>query len=150
MAPPRSLSHELADLTLVLMEIIKQEFKAAGGPCAPTLNQFKTLMVIRDGVCHVGKLSEAFGISQPAASIMVEAMVKDGLLKRVPLPKDRRQIRLRLTAQATASIDAIYKRALKKIDDRLASLSPARKRALAKEIREISRLVSRPGPSAET
>jgi DNA-binding MarR family transcriptional regulator len=148
MPPPRSLSHELADLTLVLMEIIKQEFKAPAGPCAPTLTQFKTLMVIRDGVCHVGKLSEAFGISQPAASIMVEAMVKDGLLKRVPLPRDRRQISLRLTAQATASIDAIYKRAFKKIDGRLAGLSSARKKALAKEIREIACLVSRPGPSA--
>jgi DNA-binding MarR family transcriptional regulator len=139
----RSLSHELADLALILMEIIKQEFGAAAGENAPTLTQVKMLHVIKGGVCHVGKLSEAFGISQPAASLMVDTMVKDGLLKRAPLPEDRRHIALRLTAQATVTIDAAYKRAYAKIDGRLAGLSVARKKALAKEVREIAGLFSR-------
>jgi DNA-binding MarR family transcriptional regulator len=148
MGTERSLSRELVDLSFALMDIIKQEFKVAPGDGAPTLTQCKMLMVIRGGVCHVGKLSEAFGISQPAASIMVDAMVKDGLISKVPLRQDRRQIRLRLTPRATSSIDAIHKRAFKRIDRRLSVLSVARKKALAKQVHEISRLVSESGASA--
>jgi DNA-binding MarR family transcriptional regulator len=148
MGTTRSLAHELADLALILMEIIKQELKAAAGDDAPTLTQFKMLMVIRGGVCHVGKLSEAFCISQPAASIMVEGMVKDGLLRKAPLARDRRHICLRLTPRATARVDAAYKRAFANIDARLASLSATKKKALASQLRDIAALISRAESSA--
>jgi DNA-binding MarR family transcriptional regulator len=148
MGTQRSLSRELVDLSFVLMDIIKQEFKVAADDGAPTLTQYKMLMVIRGGLCHVGKLSEAFGISQPAASIMVDAMVKDGLLSKVPMAQDRRQIRLRLTPRATSSLDAIHKRAFTRVDRRLAGLSAMRKKTMAKQIHEISRLVSESGASA--
>jgi DNA-binding MarR family transcriptional regulator len=147
MGPERTLSRELVDLSFALMDLIKQEFKPAPGDDAPTFTQCKMLMVIRGGVCHVGKLSEVFGISQPAASLMVDAMVKDGLIKKVPLPEDRRQIRLRLTRRATAGIDAVHRRALKRIDARLGGLSAARKKTLAKQVSEIARLVAEQGSS---
>ncbi|MGH7656442.1 MAG: MarR family winged helix-turn-helix transcriptional regulator [Gemmatimonadaceae bacterium] len=146
MGTERSLSRELVDLSFALMDIIKQEFKLAPGDAAPTFTQCKMLAVIKGGVCHVGKLSEVFGISQPAASLMVDAMVKDGLISKVPLPEDRRQIRLRLTRRATASINAVHKRAFKQIDARLAGLSAARKKALARQVREIARLVAEQAP----
>lgn len=148
MGTERSLSRELVDLSFTLMEIIKQEFKVAPGDDAPTLTQCKVLMMIRGGVCHVGKLSDAFGISQPAASLMVDAMVKDGLIRKVPLPEDRRQIRLQLTPRATSSIEAIHKRAFRRIDRRLAGLSETKKKSLARQLRELSRLVAESGPSA--
>lgn len=148
MGTERSLSRELVDLSFALMEIIKQEFKVAPGDAAPTLTQCKMLMTIRGGVCHVGKLSDAFGISQPAASLMVDAMVRDGLIKKVTLPEDRRQIRLQLTPRATSSIEAIHKRALRRIDRRLAGLSAAKKKALARQVRQIAHLVAESGPSA--
>ena len=91
-----NLGRELADIAFILMEIIKHEAKTVAGVCAPTLTQFKMLYAIKDGVGKVGALSDAFGISQPAASKMVDGMVKEGLLKRFPDPKDRRQIQLRV------------------------------------------------------
>jgi DNA-binding MarR family transcriptional regulator len=142
MGTERSLSRELADMALILMGIIKQEFKSGAEANAPTLTQFKMLYMIKGGIRHVGKLCEAFGISQPATSKMVDVMVKEGLLKRVPHPGDRRQIELRLTAKASASIDAIYKRAFAKIDRRLERLPAKRKKMLAKQMREISNLLS--------
>jgi DNA-binding MarR family transcriptional regulator len=147
MSTERNLSRELVDLSFALMDIIKQEFKVAPVDGATTLTQWKMLMVIRGGVCYVGKLSETFGISQPAASIMVDAMVKDGLIRKVRLPEDRRQIRLRLTARGTSRIDAIHRRAFKRIDRRLAGFSAARKKTLAKQVHEISRLVAESGAS---
>jgi DNA-binding MarR family transcriptional regulator len=141
-----ALSRELADLALVLMKIIKREFKSESGPGVPTLTQFRMLHVVRRGVTGVGKLAELFGISQPAASIMVETMVKDGLLKRTPHPVDRRQVELRLTPKAAARLDAILGRAFKKIDARLEALPSAEKKALARGARAAARLLS--GPEA--
>ncbi|MGB7435753.1 MAG: MarR family transcriptional regulator [Candidatus Acidiferrum sp.] len=143
----RSLSRELLDLSSALKKIVRQELRAQAGAQAPTLTQFRILHAIKRGVCHVGKLSEEFGISQPATSIMVNAMVKRGLLKRVPHPKDRRQIELHLTPKAIVSMDTIYKRAFSKIDRRLSPLSAARRHSLAKEIREVSSLLSQSGTS---
>lgn len=139
-----TFSRDLVDLATVVIRIVKQEFKAESGANAPTLTQFRMLHKIRRGICHVGKLSEAFGISQPAASIMVNTMVEEGLLKRVPHPNDRRQIELHLTAKATSYLETIYKRAFAKVDARLSSLSVVRKNSIAKQIREISRLLSQP------
>jgi DNA-binding MarR family transcriptional regulator len=138
-----SLSRELADLSLVLMEIIKQEFKAKAGAGCPTITQFKMLHVIKGGVSQVGKLSEAFGISQPATSIMVDTMVKDGLLKKSVHRRDKRQIELHLTAKARSRFNSIYKGAFVKIDHRLSDLADEKKISLARQLHEISTLLSK-------
>jgi DNA-binding MarR family transcriptional regulator len=137
-----TLSRELVELAATVMRIIKQEVRASAGPHTPTLIQFRMLHKIKKGICHVGTLSEAFGISQPATSIMVNTMVKQGFLKRVPSPKDRRQIELHLTAKAKADLETMCGRAFAKVDERLSSLSSSKKEAVMKQIREISRLLS--------
>jgi len=144
------LSHELADMALILMEIIKQEFKSSAGVNAPTLTQFKMLYTIKDGIRHVGKLAEVFGISQPATSKMVNVMVKDGLLKRIPHPNDRRQIELHLTPKAQTSIQSLYKRAFEKIDERLEDLSSTKKKSLAKQVHEITKLLTQASDNRKT
>jgi DNA-binding MarR family transcriptional regulator len=137
------LSRDLLDLVSVLKTIVRREFvKGEAGAKTPTLTQLRMLHKIKKGVCHVGKLSETFGISQPATSIMVNTMVKNGLLKRVAHPTDRRQIELRLTPKALASLETGYKRIFSKIDEKLSPLSAAKKTALSKQIRELSRLLS--------
>ena len=75
-------------------------------------------------------------------SMAVEAMVKDGLVERRPDPNDRRQIELHLTPKATARLEATYQRAFTKMEKRLTGYSTAEKKPLAKEIRELTRLLS--------
>jgi DNA-binding MarR family transcriptional regulator len=144
MSTEATLSRELVDLATAVLRIIKREIKAEAGANTPTLAQFRILHKVKKGVCHVGKLSEAFGISQPATSIMVSTMVKEGLLKRSFHPKDRRQIELHLTAKATAHLETMYKRAFARVDERLSALSVARKNSISRDIRELSRLLSQP------
>jgi DNA-binding MarR family transcriptional regulator len=96
------------------------------------------------GTCHVGKLAESFGISQPATSIMVNTLVKQGLLKRVPHPTDRRQIELQLTSKAIHLLNTGHKRTFAKLEKKFASLSGAKKKALATQLRELSLLLTDP------
>jgi len=144
MESPASLSRELVDLVAVLKRIIRREFKAESGANAPTLTQFGMLDKIRQGVCHVGTLSEALGISQPATSIMINALVEGGFLKRVPHATDRRQIELHLSAKAIRHLETGFERAFAAVDLRLASLPVMKRRAIAKQIHQLSRLLSRP------
>jgi DNA-binding MarR family transcriptional regulator len=138
------LSRELTDLAMVLMKVIKAEFRADASAGVPTLTQFRMLHFIRKGESRVGRLAEEFGISQPAASIMVDAMVQEGLLARTPDRDDRRQIVLRLTAKAESRMEAIRGRALAKIDARLEGLPAAGRRDLARRVREVAALLSAP------
>lgn len=142
MANEPALSRELTDLAMVLMKVLRAEFRANASAGVPTMTQFRMLHFIRKGEGRVGRLAAEFGISQPAASLMVEAMVREGLLKRTRHRADRRQIELRLTAKGGARIDAIRGRALAKIDARLAVLPAAARKDLARKVREIAGLLS--------
>jgi DNA-binding MarR family transcriptional regulator len=136
------LSRELLDLVSVAKRLVRQEFKSESGAGLPTLTQFRILHRIKNGVQHVGQLAEAFGISQPATSIMVNTLVQEGLLKRVPHPTDRRQIELHLTTKANAHLETGYRRAFATIDGKLSSLSAAKKKAIAKQLRELTDLLA--------
>ncbi len=142
MSTDPGLARELVDLALVVSDVLRQEFRSSSAAGTPTFAQFKMLHAIRRGVRGVGQLSERFGTSQPATSMMVDAMVKDGLLKRVPHETDRRRIELHLTARASARIDAIYARVFANIDRRVASIPAADRRDLAKRLRHAALLLS--------
>jgi DNA-binding MarR family transcriptional regulator len=142
MAHRDNLAAELANLTLVVNGIIRQEFNASAGARGGTFAQFRMLHAVKNGIRHVGKLSDRFGISQPAASVMVDALVADRLLRRVPHSEDRRRIELHLTPKAAAKIDAIYKRAYATIDGRLSKLPKAKKKSLATSLGEVVALLS--------
>ncbi|MCC8957664.1 MarR family transcriptional regulator [Bradyrhizobium sp. Pear77] len=137
-----TLSHDLMDLVAATKRIVRQEFSNEAGPNGPTLTQYRMLHRIRGGVRQVGTLAEAFGISQPAASIMVSKMVRDGFLKRVPHPTDRRQIELHLTAKANSQLESGLGRAFLRLDEKLSVLSKTKRNEVAKHIRELSRLLS--------
>jgi DNA-binding MarR family transcriptional regulator len=137
-----TLSHDLMDLVSAIKRIVRQEFSNEAGSNGPTLTQYRMLHRIRGGVKHVGALAEAFGISQPATSVMVNKMVKDGFLKRIPHPTDRRQIELHLTAKADSQLQSGQRRAFLKLDEKLSVLSKTRRNEIAKQIRELSRLLS--------
>ncbi len=127
------------ELSSALKRIVRREI---GAPGEPTLTQFRMLAAIRRGVRHVGGLSQEFGVSQPAASIMVSAMSRAGFIKKAARAEDRRRVELRLTAKAEKSLDTAYARAFSSLDRRLASLSASRREELGRRARELTRLLS--------
>ena len=66
-----------------------------------TMSQFQALRhIAQHGSCTIGGLAEGLGISQPAATMLVDRMVRRGLVRRVPGRSDRRQAELTLTPRA--------------------------------------------------
>lgn len=138
-----NFAHQLLDLTKVVTRLVKEEFRSGAGEGSLTLTQFNILKTVNHGICHVGKIAKSFGISQPATSIIVNSMVEQGLLQRVPHPHDRRQIELRLTAKAEEHLDTGYQDVFAKMDARLASLADSERIALTEQLQQITQLLSR-------
>jgi DNA-binding MarR family transcriptional regulator len=73
-----------------------------------TVEQFHILRHIRRGLDSVSALAETRGISRPAVSQSVDLLVTRGLILRTTDPQDRRHIKLDLTSEGNALMDAVF------------------------------------------
>jgi DNA-binding MarR family transcriptional regulator len=65
------------------------------------LGQIKTLMhLYHNDPSTVSEIAAALGVGLPAASELIDRLVDDGLVERGVNPDDRRQVLVRLTAEA--------------------------------------------------
>jgi DNA-binding MarR family transcriptional regulator len=85
-----------------------------------SLPQYRLLVSISDAPGRASTLAASLGVSRPTLTSLVDGLEHAGLLRRVPVPNDRRGIRLELTAagrMATARADrALTGRVLRLID----------------------------------
>jgi DNA-binding MarR family transcriptional regulator len=72
-----------------------------------TVEQFHILRHIRRGTDSVSALAETRGISRPAVSQSVELLVARGLITRTTDAQDRRHLKLDLSADGNALMDAV-------------------------------------------
>lgn len=71
-------------------------------PTDPSLSLNAALVVRRcvaDGPTRVSVLAQQLGVSQPAATQIVDRLAADGWVERMPDPKDQRAVRIAATQQ---------------------------------------------------
>ena len=73
-----------------------------------SVEQFHILRHIRRGRDSVSALAEAKGNSRPAISQAVDLLVTRGLILRTTDPQDRRHVKLDLSADGNAMMDAVF------------------------------------------
>jgi DNA-binding MarR family transcriptional regulator len=88
-----------------------------------SVDQFHILRHIRRGRNSVSELAEVRDISRPAISQSVDLLVTRGLIFRTIDIKDRRHIKLDLTADGNALMDAISGDTRQWMVDKFAQLS---------------------------
>ena len=96
-----------------------------------TVPQFRILARLFQAPATNGELAEAIGISVPAASRMVDALVKRGLLSRTQRTADRRQVALNLSPVGRRKFMSVRNAAQSRFSIQIASLDPLRRQALA-------------------
>jgi DNA-binding MarR family transcriptional regulator len=63
-----------------------------------TLLEFETMKYVKDtGQPHMRDVAKAFHVTPPAATLMIDGLVKEKFLARVLDPKDRRSVRVAIT-----------------------------------------------------
>jgi DNA-binding MarR family transcriptional regulator len=73
-----------------------------------TMAQMKALAVVqRHPNCSVGMLSEQLGVKPPAASLLVDKLVRDGLAQRLPDRSDGRRVIVQPTVEGSNLIGRI-------------------------------------------
>ena len=68
--------------------------------------QIRTLFHLRhDGKCGVSEIGDLLGVTNPAASQMIDRLVMNGYIERTEDPVDRRAKRLNLTSKGRAIVN---------------------------------------------
>src|SRR5262245_37855891 len=74
-----------------------------------TLGQLRALFILfQAGPTPIGQLGVSLGVSRPAASLLVDALVRHGLVERFEDPTDRRRTFARLSPEALRLITQQY------------------------------------------
>lgn len=112
--------------------------------------QFKTLFMIRRmQPCKMSTLSEHSYVSTSSLTIMLNKMVKDGLVERLNDPADRRVVRVRLTPSGEALLRQVEAKNIGLLETKLASLPAAEKDKLIEFLPKVSRLLDDSGDGTE-
>lgn len=91
-----------------------------------TPSQYRLLAALEDApALGVGELARAAGVSSPTATRMLDGLEQDGIVKREPMPTDRRRIAVRPTAKGRLALDEAHARVDAAREQVYAQLSPA-------------------------
>lgn len=103
-----SQTEHISDIFTKIMVKIMTPNLADGVPDEITMSQFQALKhIANNGPCTIGSIAEGLSISQPAATMLVDRMVRKGYVERRPGRNDRRQSEVVLAAHGQETLDRI-------------------------------------------
>jgi len=105
------------------------------------VEQFHILRHIRRGRDSVSALAEAKNISRPAISQSVDLLVTRGLVIRAIDPHDRRHVKLSLTTDGNALMDAVFGDTRKWMMKTLEPLSAGEIQALVCSMESLTKIL---------
>jgi len=101
-----------------------------------TLTQYRSLVVLASrGPQSVAALADELSVSPSTASRLCERLVRKGLVRRREDRRDRRSVRLALTPEGRALVDAVTARRRTEIADLLAGIPEAAQRSMVQALR---------------
>jgi DNA-binding MarR family transcriptional regulator len=131
--------HDLLVAFLLVHSLLERRSEAFFQPYGLTGAQFNilNLLATRDGRMEQAAVVDLLLVGKSSISIVLNRMVRDGLVKREEHPKDRRQVVLILTAKGRAlwrKISPIYESGVKEI---FGALPPARRRQFIDDLKVL-------------
>ena len=79
-----------------------------------TMPQARTLFLLSQGPKRMTQISEYLGRGMPAATSMIDRLVKKGLVKRVEEASDRRVVACQLTSEGQEVVERFWRMGLKR------------------------------------
>ncbi len=103
-----------------------------------TIEEFHILRHLRRGYCSGSELATGQQVSRPAASQAVEGLVQKGLVSRHYDARDRRHIRLALTATGNEMLNSIFQKNRGWMMEKMAFLNSEEIAAVARAMETLS------------
>ncbi|MDT4991613.1 MAG: hypothetical protein QOH97_1505 [Actinoplanes sp.] len=108
--------------------------RLAQSPAVPPA-QLRVLTIIANTRhTNMSRLAEALAVVPSSASRLCDRLEATGLLRRVPDPRDRREVRLLLTPAARRLLDELRERRQAALADVLERMSPASRQELVRSL----------------
>ncbi len=105
-----------------------------------SMSQFQALKHIgQHGPCTIGSLAQGLGVTQPAATMLVDRMVKRVLVERGPGRTDRRQSEVSLTPHAEELLQRTESERAERLSRVLGLMHPTEREQL---LRSLERFVA--------
>ncbi len=141
----QELARDLLEFVNQLFAAGQRDMFAAMEEADVSITQAKTLRALAeaDEPMSLGAVSETLGLSLPAISRVVDALVRRGLVKREEDPRDRRSKLVTATARGRSTYERLTALRLAGIRDFVADLDPEEQRGLADALAPVIR---RPRP----
>jgi MarR family transcriptional regulator, 2-MHQ and catechol-resistance regulon repressor len=130
-------SSKLISLMFVIGRQMKEEMKENATKSGYSWLHFETLRYINEeGKPLMRDVASNFSITPPAATLLVDGLVQNKMVRRIVDPKDRRAIRVALTPKGKKVLASGIKQRLKKIKEVFSVLD-------AKEHSELIRILEK-------
>ena len=127
------------------MRAIREQMRS-GRAASLSVAQFRLLLFVRrHPATSLSPVAEHLGTTLPAASQLVERLVRAGLVTRAQHPEERRRVELRLTDAGDATLAECDARTRSWLCERLAGLEETELDRLASALRELRTLLSKSG-----
>lgn len=113
----------------------REQAVAFGSPMPLTYPQFVALLYVqRHPRCTVGDLAKGLRVSYPSATHMAQRLHDKGLLKKHPLPMDRRVVRLEVTEEGVRVAEKVKEARRGRIQSALGKLDEGQRRVLVETL----------------
>lgn len=139
MTSKQELAKELIATIPPAMWWMRNEMRTMAEP-ELTVPQFRILANIFRGLTNVCQIARHHGVSQPAMSKMVEALVQRGLIIKTVGAEDRRVVKLSLSPHGLKLYETVKKQTQQKLEQSLKSLNSREKQDLAKGLQVLKQL----------
>jgi DNA-binding MarR family transcriptional regulator len=127
------------------MRAIREQMRS-GRAASLSVAQFRLLLFVRrHPATSLSPVAEHLGTTLPAASQLVERLVRAGLVTRAQHPEERRRVELRLTDAGDATLAECDARTRSWLCERLSGLDETELDRLGAALRELRTLLSRSG-----
>jgi DNA-binding MarR family transcriptional regulator len=105
--PERTLNDHLSHLLAQANRHLSRQLTAEG----VSLDQWRLMKTLSEaGGMTMGKLADELALNHPTVTKLVDRMVQDALVYRVPDPNDRRKVRMFLSDKGSALLASQSKR----------------------------------------
>jgi DNA-binding MarR family transcriptional regulator len=120
---------------------VEDEARGISGPRLSALS-----VLVSEGPMRIGELAQIEQVEPPTMTRLVDAMERDGHVRRRPDPRDRRAVVLGITAKGTRVLGAHRAQRVAMLATGVRSLSPAQLAALARGVEVLEEMVGRERP----
>lgn len=130
---------EIVSLMFLMGRFMRDKMqKTANNVYCNSLLEFETLRYIKDnGHPYMKDVAKNFRVSPPAATLLIDNLVKGKLLVRVVDPKDRRSVRVTLTKKGKDLFEKGMAQKATRFKKMFSVLSPAERTEFASILKKI-------------